>query len=93
MLWFDTQEDGVINRLKQLREISDMPVCLSIGEEPGWAHQRRAWVSSFEKSFTSLLKRFAGTERTALLMTEEVVDNMSSSTFLVGISILCYLQS
>lgn len=50
-------------------------------------------MSSFEKNFTSLLERFAGTECTALLMMEEVIDSVSSSTCLRGISILCYLQS
>lgn len=50
-------------------------------------------MSSLEKSFRSLLKRFTRTEHAALSMTEEVIDNMSSSTSLVGISILHYLQS
>lgn len=68
-------------------------VCLSISEEPRWTHQRRVWMSSFEKSFRSLVKRFTRTERTALSMTEKVIGNMSSSTFLVGICVLCYLQS
>lgn len=73
--------------------VTCLSVCLSISGEPRWGLQGRAWVNSFEKSFTSLLKRFASTECTALLMTEEIIDNMSSSTSLVGISILCYLQS
>lgn len=74
LLWFDTQQDGVINRLKKLKKLSDIPV------EPRWVLQRRAWVGAFEKSFTSLLKRFASIECTALLMTKEIFDNMSAST-------------